>query len=153
AGIEWLEEALQSSGFAFVVVTHDRYFLENVANEVVELNRIYADGLLRVKGDYSRFLEAKDEYLRAQGKLQESLANRVRTEIEWLRRGPKARATKAKARIVKANEMIDQLAVLNERSRTADAKIDFTATNRQTKDLIELRGVACAGGERTLFEG
>ena len=102
AGIEWLETALQNAAFACVVVSHDRYFLENVASEVVELNRIYEDGFLRVHGNYTRFLEAKEEYLHAQGKRQDSLANRVHTEMEWLRRGPKARATKSKARIEKA---------------------------------------------------
>jgi ATP-binding cassette subfamily F protein uup len=152
AGIKWLEALLQNASFACVVVSHDRYFLENVATEVVELNRIYADGLLRVKGTYSRFLEAKEEYLHAQGKRQDSLANLVHTEIEWLRRGPKARATKAKARINKAQELIGELADLNARSRTAAAKIDFTATNRQTKDLISLVGVTCVMGNRTLFE-
>jgi ATP-binding cassette subfamily F protein uup len=93
AGIKWIETILQSGRFACVVVSHDRYLLENAAGEVVELNRVYADGLLRVKGNYSSFLQAKQQYLESQGRRQESLANRVRTEIEWLRRGPKARRT------------------------------------------------------------
>ena len=59
AGIEWLEELLNEASFACVMVSHDRYFLENVATEIVELNRVYADGLLRVKGTYSKFLEGK----------------------------------------------------------------------------------------------
>jgi len=101
-GIKWLEAVLQIAPFACVAVSHDRYLLENVASEVVELNRIYEDGVLRVKGNYSDFLQAKEDYLHAQGKRQESLANRVHTEIEWLRRGPKARGTKAKARIENA---------------------------------------------------
>lgn len=153
SGIKWLETLLQNAPFACVVVSHDRYFLENVSTEIVELNRIYRDGLLRVKGNYSRFLEVKEEYLHAQGKRQDALANRVHTEIEWLRRGPKARATKAKARIDKAHEMMTELAELNARSRSSAAKIDFSATNRQTKDLIGLVGVTCAMGNRTLFEG
>ena len=153
SGIKWLEALLQNAAFAFVVVSHDRYFLENIASEVVELNRIYRDGVLRVKGTYSRFLEVKEEYLHAQGNRQDSLANRVRTEIEWLRRGPKARATKAKARIGKAQEMISELADLNARSRSSSVKIDFSAANRQTKDLIALSGVTFAIGDRTLFEG
>jgi ATP-binding cassette subfamily F protein uup len=108
--------------------------------------------LLRVKGNYSRFLEQKEAYLEAQGKRQDSLANRVHTELEWLRRGPRARRTKAKARIDKAHEMIGELADLNARSRTATAKIDFSATDRQTKQLIALEGVTYAIGNRTLFE-
>jgi ABC transport system ATP-binding/permease protein len=153
AGIQWLESLLQAAAFACVVVSHDRYFLENIASEIVELNRVYVDGLLRVKGNYSRFLEKKDGYLEAQGKRQDSLANRVRTELEWLRRGPKARRTKAKARIDKAHEMIGELADLNARSRAATAKIDFSATDRQAKQLIALDGVTYAIGNRTLFEG
>ena len=124
SGIKWLETLLQKAAFACVVVSHDRYLLENVATEVVELNPIYVDGFLRVKGNYSRFLEVKEEYLHAQGKRQDSLANRVRNEIEWLRRGPKARATKAKARIDNAHEMMTELAELNARSRSSTAKID-----------------------------
>ena len=153
AGIQWLESLLQNAAFACVVVSHDRYFLENIASEVVELNRVYVDGLLRVKGNYSRFLERKEEYLAAQGKRQDSLTNRVHTELEWLRRGPKARRTKSKARIDKAHEMIGELASLNARSRTAAAQIDFSATDRQTKQLIALDGVSYAIGNHTLFEG
>ena len=152
AGIQWLEVVLQNASFACVVVSHDRYFLENVANEMVELNRAYEDGALRVNGNYSAFLEAKEEYLHAQKKRQESLENRVHTELEWLRRGPKARATKAKARIDKAHEMIGDLAEMNARNRTASAGIDFSATNRKTKQLITLEGVSYGIGSRTLFK-
>jgi ATP-binding cassette subfamily F protein uup len=152
AGIQWLESVLQNAAFACVVVSHDRYFLENVANEMVELNRAYEDGALRVKGNYSAFLEAEELYLHAQKKRQESLENRVHTELEWLRRGPKARATKAKARIDKAHEMIGELAEMNARGRTASAEIDFSATNRKTKQLITLEGVSFGIGSRTLFK-
>ena len=153
AGIEWLEALLENAAFACVVVSHDRYFLENVATEMAELNRAYPDGILRVHGNYSTFLEKKEEYLHAQAKHQEALENRVRTEIEWLRRGPKARATKAKARINQANEMISELADLNARTRTATAQIDFSATDRKTKRLIELDQIGYAIGGRTLFDG
>jgi len=153
AGIEWLESLLQNAPFACVVVSHDRYFLETIASEVVELNHIYADGVFRVKGNYSRFLEKKEEYLEAQGKRQDALSNRVHTELEWLRRGPRARRTKAKARIDKAHELIGELADLNARSRTATARIDFFATGRQTKQLMALEGVTYAIGNRILFEG
>lgn len=90
-GIVWLEKLLQNAPFATVVISHDRYFLENVATTMLELDRIYPDNLLRVNGNYSTFLEKKNEFLIAQAKHQEALENRVRTEIEWLRRGPKAR--------------------------------------------------------------
>jgi ABC transport system ATP-binding/permease protein len=152
AGIEWLERLLQRTSFASVVVSHDRYFLENVSNEMVELDRAYEDGALRVKGNYSTFLEAKEEHLHAQRNRQEALENRVHTEIEWLRRGPKARATKAKARIDKAHKMIGELAEMKNRSSTSTAQIDFSATDRQTKQLIKVEGAKCAIGARVLFE-
>ena len=68
AGIKWLETLLQNATFASVVVSHDRYFLENVANEIVELNPAYEDGALRVSGNYSTFLEAKELYLHSAAK-------------------------------------------------------------------------------------
>ena len=152
AGIEWLEELLEQTSFATVVVSHDRYFLENVATEMAELNRAYPNGLLRVDGNYSRFLEKKEEFLHAQARHQEALENIVRHEIEWLRRGAKARTRKSKARIDKANEMIGELADLNARTRTSTARIDFAASDRQTKRLIELEGVSFSIGERQLFD-
>ena len=152
AGIKWLEELLEDAAFACVVVSHDRYFLENVANDMVELDRIYQDGFLRVKGKYSHFLEAKEAYLHAQGNRQEALENRVHTEIEWLRRGPKARTTKSKSRIDKAHKMIGELDDLNARTKTLTAKIDFSASNRQTKQLIVLDGVSYSIGGRSLFK-
>ena len=153
AGIEWLETILESARFACVVVSHDRYFLENVATSMAELNRAYPDGVLRVDGNYSRFLEKKEEFLHAQAKQQEALENRVHNEIEWLRRGPKARTSKSKARIDKAHELITELADLNARTRTATAQIDFSATDRKTKRLIEVEQLSYAAGGRTLFRG
>jgi ATP-binding cassette subfamily F protein uup len=153
AGIEWLEEVLEQAGFACVVISHDRYFLENVATEMAELSRIYPDGLLRVRGRYSTFLEKKEEFLHAQSKRQEALENLVHSEIEWLRRGAKARTRKSKARIDKAGELMVELADLNTRSRSETAQIDFSATDRKTKRLIELQNVAYEIGGRRLFQG
>ncbi len=153
AGIEWLEEVLEQAGFACVVISHDRYFLENVATEMAELSRVYPDGLLRVKGRYSTFLEKKEEFLHAQSKRQEALENLVHSEIEWLRRGAKARTRKSKARIGKAGELMEELADLNTRTRSSTAQIDFSATDRKTKRLIELQGVSYEIGGRRLFQG
>ncbi len=149
-GIEWLEGVLRAAPFAVVVVTHDRYFLEAVANEVVELNRLYAEGLLRVRGTYSRFLEEREGYLESQQRMQEGLKNRVKTEIEWLRRGPKARATKAKARIDNAHGLIAKLADVDSRLRTSSVGMTFDTTDRQTKRLIEMEEVAVTLGGREI---
>src|ERR1700733_5262846 len=153
AGIEWLEALLQAAAFACVVVSHDRYFLENVATEMAELNRTYPDGLLRVSGSYTRFLEKKEEFLHSQSKRQEALENLVHNEIAWLRRGAKARTRKSKARIDKAGDLMNELADLNVRTRTATANIDFSATDRKTKRLIELTDVSFNIAGRTLFAG
>ena len=153
SGIEWLEALLNTSSFACIVVSHDRYFLENVCTETVELNRAYPDGLLRVSGNYSAFLIKKEAFLEAQAKRQDALANRVRTEIDWLRRGPKARTTKSKARIDRAHELIGELADVSSRNRTATASIEFSATDRQTKRLVELEDLSYGFNGRTLFAG
>ena len=151
AGIQWIESFLQNAAFACVVVSHDRYFLENVANDMVELSRAYGDGFLRVRGSYSTFLEAKEQYLHAQKKRQDALANLVHSEIEWLRRGPKARTTKSKSRMDRAHQMIGELAEMSSRSHTATAKIDFSASDRQSKQLIRLESVSYSIGDRKLF--
>jgi ATP-binding cassette subfamily F protein uup len=142
-GIEWLEELLTSSPFAAVTISHDRYFLEDTSSEVIELNRIYADGLLRVKGNFSHFLEERELHLETQSRQQESLRNSVKTEIEWLHRGAKARTGKSKARISSANAMIGQLAAMDTRTAVSSAGIDFEASHRQTKRLVEFKSVAC----------
>ena len=152
AGIEWLEDLLRQAPFACVMVSHDRYFLENVASDVAELSRVYPNGLLRVHGSYREFLQKKEEFLHAQSKRQEVLENLVHSEIEWLRRGAKARTRKSKARIDKAEELMSELAGLNARTRSAAAQIDFSASDRKSKRLIELEDVACEIGNRTLFE-
>jgi ATP-binding cassette subfamily F protein uup len=128
-----------------------------VATEIVELNRVYAEGLLRVKGTYSKFIEGKQAYLEAQSKLQDALKNRVKIEVEWLRRGPKARSTKAKARIDNAQDLIGQLRDVNQRVQTSTAGIDFAATDRQTRRLAEFEEVSLSFGsganEKKIVEG
>jgi ATP-binding cassette subfamily F protein uup len=150
-GIEWLEGFLATSSFASVVISHDRYFLESVASEIAEINPAYPDGILRTRGNYSRFLEDKEAFLEAQQRRQESLENRVKTEIAWLRRGPKARATKAKARIDNANALISELAEVSARNRTTSTDIEFTASGRESKRLLALDRLSYDIPNRTLF--
>jgi ATP-binding cassette subfamily F protein uup len=150
-GILWLENAIRDAG-ACLVVTHDRYFLERVATNMIEVNRLYPDGAFQVKGNYSEFLEKREDFLEAQQKQTEALATKVRREVEWLRRGPKARTGKSKARIDSAGRLIDEFAAANSRARTGTAKIDFTASGRKTKRLIETEGIAKTLGGRRLFQ-
>jgi ATP-binding cassette subfamily F protein uup len=150
-GIEWLEGVLNGASFASVTISHDRYFLESVALEIAEINPAYPDGILRTRGNYSRFLEDKEAFLEAQQRRQEALENRVRTEIEWLRRGPKARATKAKARIDKAHALIGELAEVSARNRTSTANIEFAESGRETRRLVALDHLGYEVAGRTLF--
>ena len=142
AGIEWLEQLLQQANYACVLVSHDRYFLENVASDTAELARIYPDGIYRVTGSYSHFLEMKEQWVHAQARHQEALENRVHSEIEWLRRGPRARRGKSKARIDRAHELIGELGDLRSRTRTGSTELDFSGTGRQSKRLVEIEGLA-----------
>jgi ATPase subunit of ABC transporter with duplicated ATPase domains len=84
-GILWLERLLKNRAKAFLVISHDRRFLEAIATRMVELNRCYPEGRFEAKGRYSDFLEQRDAALQAQADYQSSLANRVRREVEWLR--------------------------------------------------------------------
>ncbi|MFP5247311.1 MAG: ABC-F family ATP-binding cassette domain-containing protein, partial [Thermoanaerobaculia bacterium] len=150
--ILWLEELLRTEPQAFVVVSHDRYFLENVAKRMLELNRVYPNGLLQTEGTYSDLLEKWDEVLRNEAAYQETLANLVRREMEWLRRGPKARTTKAKARIQNAERLIDELQESRDRGMTFNADIDFTASQRKTKRLWSAKGLTKSLGGKQIVK-
>ena len=152
-GILWLEKLVQSAAFASIFVTHDRYFLENCATRVAEINRAYPLGLFSAPGNYSKFLEKRSEFLRSQAKEQQALENLVQREIEWLRRGAKARTSKSKARIDAAFDLQDQLADVSARNRKGTSTIDFTATGRMTKRLLACEGIAKSMGGRLLFAG
>jgi ATP-binding cassette subfamily F protein uup len=150
-GILWLESALAAAN-ACLVVTHDRYFLENIATQMAEINPAYAQSSFQVKGNYSEFLEKREDLFAAQSKQREALAVQVRREVEWLRRGPKARTGKSRARIDSAGRLIDQFAAARARNRTATAQIDFSASDRKTKRLIEAEGIAKSLGGHRLFQ-
>jgi ATP-binding cassette subfamily F protein uup len=152
-GIMWLEKFLQGSRFACLVISHDRYFLEKVADRVIELNKAYPDGYLSIDGTYSDFIEKRDGFLSAQAAREQSLASQVRREIEWLKRGAKARTTKAKGRIQQAHVMMADLADLKTRNNQQQSvEIEFDASGRQTRKLIAVKGVSKALGDRVLFK-
>ena len=151
-GILWLEEFLQNASFAYVVVSHDRYVLENVANQVVELDRIYPAGYIRMTGAYSDFLAQRDEFLAIQMRQEQNLANKVRREVEWLKRGARARTGKSTARITEANRLIGDLGVLKGRNAPiVSAGIDFVASGRKTTKLLAAKNLVKAMGGKPLF--
>ncbi|MBC7526278.1 MAG: ABC-F family ATP-binding cassette domain-containing protein [Chthonomonadaceae bacterium] len=153
-GVLWLEQFLQYSQFATLVVSHDRYFLERVATRVIELNRVYPDGYLATPGTYSVFLDKRTDFLAGQRHYQNALEKQVNREVDWLRRGPQARTTKAKHRIESAGTLIGELAEVKYRNTLEkQTEIDFSATQRRTKELLVAKNLSKTLGGRTLFEG
>ncbi len=152
-GILWLETLLKDAPFAFVLVSHDRFFLENTTNRMVELNRRYPDGFIKVEGNYSAFVEKREKYVHEQAKLETVLSNKVRREIEWLRRGPKARTSKARYRIDKAYRLKEDLETVKGRStQNRSVDIAFDTTGRKTKKLLEAIKLGKTLGGKRLFD-
>jgi ATP-binding cassette subfamily F protein uup len=149
-GILWLEALLAARARACIVVSHDRYFLERVATRMIEINRIYPAGLFESVGSYREFLVRRDEFLAGQAVYEETLANTVRREIEWLRRGAKARSTKAKGRIKEAGRLVEELQEARTRSVTRTVDIDLAASGRRTRRLLVARGLTKSLGGRPL---
>ncbi len=136
-GILWLEEILKAARFSFIVVSHDRAFLENICLNVMEIGKFYHRGFFKIHGQYKKFDKERKKVLDAQQKQQASLSSKMRREDEWLRQGPKARSTKAKYRIEQAHNLRMQLNTLRQKNReTAVVDIQFHATGRQTKKLL-----------------
>lgn len=151
-GISWLEEFLLSLACSVVLVSHDRMLLERVTTRMIEIHRRYPEGFFSCEGSYSRFLEKREEHLLGLTRYEDSLRNRVRREVEWLRQGVKARGTKARGRIQEANRLIGELGGYESRSQTdRSAELEFAASGRKTKKLVWLEGVAKQFGGRDLF--
>jgi ATP-binding cassette subfamily F protein uup len=156
-GILWLEKLLagkfKASPSAYILVSHDRRFLENSVNRVIELSRVYPSGSLQVAGPYSSFLEERHRFLALQSEQEDRLANKVRRETEWLQRGPKARTTKARYRIDEAYRLQDELGLVKNRNRSAGSvSIDFSGTGRKTKKLLEANNLTKRYDDRLLFK-
>ena len=152
-GVEWLEDFVKQSEIAVVFITHDRTFLENCANRIIELSTAYPDGAFEVKGNYSAFVRRKDEFLTAQQTQQTALAGKVRRDTAWLRQGIQGRQTRNKTQVAASMDRQDDLKALQQRnSATArSAGIAFQASERKTHKLIETQGIGKALGGRMLF--
>lgn len=150
-GILWLEGFLQRLQIAFVVISHDRYFLEAVSSKIMELNPCYPKGIFECDGGMRRFYEVKADFLEAQTQQEKGLKSALRKEIEWLRSTPKARTTKSESRVKRAHQMMDTLQNVKERNRSEVAKIDFAASQRQTRKLIVAKNIGKTMGGKSLF--
>jgi ABC transport system ATP-binding/permease protein len=151
-GVMWLEKLLRSSQFGYLAATHDRAFLRAIAPDILEINRIFPGGYFRATGGYDSFADKRDDFLEAQARQRDSVANQVRKETEWLGRKAAARTRKASSRIEAAMDRRGELAELNYRTAAAQsASIDFAGTGRQTKKLLAVEGVSKTLGGRMLF--
>lgn len=153
-GVIWLEKLLRSAPFGYLVATHDRAFLRAVADEVIEVSRVYPGGTFRAEGGYDSFAQKREAFLEGQARQQDSVANQVRRETDWLAHKARARTRKASSRIEAAADRREELAELNYRTAAGNtAGIDFVGTGRQTKKLLTLQGVSKSLGGRPLFSG
>lgn len=153
-GILWLETLLSAPRFAYLMVSHDRYLLNSATNRIIEINRAYPGGSFCINGNYSAFLQKRDEFLHGQASRQQALTAKVRQEIEWLQRGARARSTKARGRIEAAGRLIEELDETkdrNDRHRAID--LEFDATGRRTQKLLVARDLTKSLGGRVLFTG
>jgi ATP-binding cassette subfamily F protein uup len=151
-GMRWLEQVMSQAPWPWIMVSHDRWFLSHATNKVAELNTRYPDGIFLVPGTYEEFLIKREEFLTTQNQQAQALAGKVRREEEWLRRGPKARATKAKYRVDSAHALQAELAETQTRLRQEETSIDFVGSGRRTKQLMVVQHLRKAFGARTLIQ-
>ncbi|CAM2009102.1 ABC-F family ATP-binding cassette domain-containing protein [Acanthopleuribacter pedis] len=152
-GILWLEAFLRQADFTWVLISHDRFFLERTVKRVAEISPIYEDGVLSHEGGYGDFLNQKAAVLEARTKLEESLSNKLRRETEWLSRQPKARTTKAKYRVDAAHQLMENYQEVKARGRFSDrVQMDFSASDRKTKKLIEAKEVRFLRGDKVILD-
>ena len=142
--VEWLQSYLNRRNGALLLITHDRYFLDKVTNRIIEIDR---GDFYTYSGNYSYYLQKKAEAEESAASSQRKFKGVLRRELEWLKRGPKARSTKHKARIDRISEM------RSTEFKQAQGKVDIsTASRRIGKKVIEVNNVSKSFGERTLFK-
>lgn len=152
-GILWLEKFLSKERASSIIVSHDRYFLEQVTNKIIELNPMYPQGLFISEGTFSAFLERKEILRSGQLSRESSLKSMVKDEIDWLKRSPKARTTKSEARIKNAYALIDELASVEQRNTQTRVGLDFSASERETRKLLVAKNLSKSYSGQTLFQG
>ena len=143
--IAWLEKHLRDYAGTVIAVTHDRYFLDNVAGWILELDR--GEGI-PWKGNYSSWLEQKEQRLALEEKGESDRRKQLQRELEWIRMSPRGRHAKSKARIAQ----YEKLFLDDEREKIRESKITIPAGPRLGQLVIEARGLSKAYGDRLLFE-
>lgn len=152
SSVRWLEDFLAESRITQIIVTHDRLFLQRVTTRILDLDPRYQGGLLDFKGDYTAYVEAREQIFAGQKQREKALKNTLRRETEWLRRGAKARQTKQQARIQSAHELKDEVQGLTERNRTQVSGISFSENEKTPERLIAAEKVGQSfDGETFLY--
>ena len=143
--VDWLEQFLQRFSGTVVAITHDRYFLDNAAEWILELDR--GSGI-PWKGNYSSWLEQKGERLAQEQKGEEARAKALKKELEWVRQNPKARQAKSKSRIARFEELSD----FEYQKRIETQEIFIPVADRLGNEVIEFKGVSKSFGDRVLID-
>ena len=143
--VEWLEQFLQKFPGTVIAVTHDRYFLDNAAEWILELDRGYG---IPWKGNYSSWLEQKEQRLEREAKQEVARIKAMQKELEWVRTNPKGRQAKSKARIAR----FEELASYEHQKRNETQEIFIPVAERLGNDVIEFRHVSKGYGERLLID-
>ncbi len=143
--VDWLEQFLQKFPGTVVAVTHDRYFLDNAAEWILELDRGYG---IPWKGNYSSWLEQKEQRLEIEGKQEAARIKAMKQELEWVRSNPKGRQAKSKARISRFNE----LASYEHQQRNETSEIFIPVAERLGNEVIEFKNVSKGYGDRMLID-
>jgi len=151
-GILWLEKFLLREATTYLLVSHDRYFLQHATNRMIEIDPVYPQGFFSLQGSYANFLSKKEVFLKGQLEKERSLASKARRETDWLRTTPKARTTKSQSRVDEAHELLGDLAEIKKRNQQKRASIDFVSSERSTRQLLVAKNIRKELGGRVLFE-
>jgi ATP-binding cassette subfamily F protein uup len=151
-GIEWLEKFLKTESLTYLLVSHDRYFLNHATTRIIELDKTYPAGFFSVDAPYTEFLRLKSEFLEGQIQREASLASKARREEAWLQSNVKARTTKSESRIKEAHELLDELSDIQKRNQQKSAGIDFISSERSTRKLIVAKNISLSFGGKNLFK-
>ncbi len=143
--VEWLENHLKDYPGAVLMITHDRYFLDNVVGWILELDR---GKYFPYEGNYSTYLEKKAKRLEQEEREESGRQKAIKEELEWIRQGPKGRQTKSKARISK----FEQLVAAQENRTPGKAQIVIQVPERLGGKVIEVKNISKAYGDKLLFE-
>lgn len=143
--IEWLESYLATANLTLLMVTHDRYFLDKVTNEILEIDQ---GQIFKYKGNYQHFLEKKEERQQQEAATVSKAKNLLRKELDWMRRQPKARGTKAKYRI---DAFYETKEVASKKMSTQQLEVNLTG-DRQGKKILELDKISKSFGSVKLLD-